>query len=126
MWERGCRADEGDGVAGDGAFGGGDVGAIVGTDGDADEFDAKVLGGFVECGVGGGGDDEFGVEDAFVCFGPVAVCFDGKEDAFGAARGDGAAGVVWFAAEHVRRHGDDFGFKFGCAGPEVGVQGVAL
>ena len=33
---------------------------------------------------------------------------------------------IHIGTEHVRRHGYDFGFVFGDAGPDLGVKGVAL
>ena len=132
MGEGGRRADDDGGIAADRPAHCANVGAELGVDGHLDELHVKVLGGLFKGGVGGHRGEDLGAADAPAVTGPVAVGPHGQQDALGAARGDSAtdfaSGIASprLSAQHAGGHGHDLGLKLGGAGPEVGVQGVAL
>ena len=129
----GGGAHQHDGVAGDGPAGGFHVGFEVLVHRDAHRFDAEVVGGLVEGRVGGHGQHHLRSGDALLLPGPVPIGFHRHQDAFGAAGGHRAADLgvgVHLAGgigpQHFGRHRHDLGFVFDGAGPQVGVEGVAL
>jgi len=57
MRERRCRANQSDGIGVTAWRVAANIGAEIRTDWNSDDFNAKVLAGFVESGVGGGGNN---------------------------------------------------------------------
>ena len=87
------------------------------------QFNLEVFGGFLEGGVGGLWDDDFGFGDVALVVGFVAGGEDSHEDRLGAAGGGGACGV-WGGVEEGEYHGYDFSFHLAYGWEDVGVDWV--
>ena len=123
----GCGTGDEDGVFVDGVGHGVKVGAEVDAGRDADGLDAEDVGGLVEGGVGGVGDDDLGgFCFGFMVSGPGPGGLDGDHDALGAAGSEAAACAVR-GGEHFEKGVEELAFVLDEAGEEVGgEEGVVV
>ena len=128
------RRDQHNRIARDRLAGCCDIRPVIGVHRYTPNFDFKIFRRFIKGGVSGDRNDHLGPGDLFLVPGPIPVGFHCQQDTFGASRRYHPAdflilirfGRNCIGPQHFGRHGYNFRFVFGTAGPQIGVQGIAL